>query len=440
MKKCSQLIAISIILLVVSGFSSCSKKDNPGPAKPSNSIASLSVTSGPYNTSVIITGVGFSAIPADQQVFFNDKAAVITAATTTSLTVTVPLGAGTGTVTVKLKNGTILTGPVFNYQQTWIVSTFAGSGDVGALNGTGIAATFNQPAGLAADAAGNIYVADASNNMIRKITPAGVVTTLAGSGTIGSTNATGAAASFNDPSGVAVDAVGNVYVADYANNLVRKITQAGVVTTVAGSGAAGDKNGTGTAATFNNPTDLAIDNTGNIYVADYVNSMIRKITPAGVVTTFAGSETIGSDNGTGAAATFDFPFGITIDATGNLYITDSFNFTVRKATPGAVVTTFAGSGNRDYADGTGTAASFKNLGFVAVDKNGNLYVIDTNTIRKIDPNGVVTSPIGSGSVGSTDGPAGTASFNGPDGIAIDASGNIYIADAGNNVIRKASLQ
>jgi hypothetical protein len=437
MKHYYLLQSAAVLFLITFSFSACSKKESPAP--PKNTIA-LSVSKGPFNTAVVITGKGFSATAADNQVSFNGKAAIVTTATATTLATTVPLGAGTGDITVKLKDGTVITGPVFTYQFSLVVSTFAGSGEAGTANGNGTAASFNQPNGLAVDAAGNLYVADAGNHMIRKITPAGAVTTLAGSGIFGAVNGPGASATFDSPSGVAVDAAGNVYVADYANSLIRKVTPGGVVSTFAGSPNAGDTNGTGTAASFNNPTDLAIDNSGNLFVADYANSMIRKITPAGVVTTFVGSENIGSDNGTGAAATFDFPFGITIDASGNLYVTDSFNFLVRKITPAGVVTTLAGSGNRDYVDGTGVAASFKNLSYLAVDKNGNLYVIDTNMIRKIDPNVVVTSIIGSGAVGATDGLALQASFNGPLGIAVDGSGNIYISDAGNNLIRKASMQ
>jgi streptogramin lyase len=438
MKNYHLLQTTAVLFFILVHFSACSKKENPKP--PVQTPISLSVNKGPYNTSVVITGTGFSTTIGDDKVFFNGNVAVTTAATATQLTATVPLGAGSGAVTVKLKNGTVLNGPDFTYQLSLVVSTFAGSGDGGFLDGTGTAASFNEPAGLAVDAAGNVYVADQGNNSIRKITSAGVVSTLAGSGTIGATNGTGKAASFNAPAGVAVDASGNVFVADYVNNLIRKITPAGVVTTFAGNSNPGTTNGTGAAASFNNPTDLAIDNSGNIFVADYANSMIRKITPAGLVSTFAGSVNTGSADGTGAAATFDYPVGITMDASGNLYVTDSFNFTIRKITPAGVVTTFAGSGNRAYTDGTGTAASFKNLSLLAVDKNGNLYVIDTNMIRKVDPNAVVTSVIGSGAVGSADGAALQASFNGPAGVAVDASGNIYIADAGNNLIRKATME
>jgi sugar lactone lactonase YvrE len=183
---------------------------------------------------------------------------------------------------------------------------------------------------VAVDSSGNVYVADYGNNMIRKITSAGVVTTLAGSSTTsGSADGTGTAASFNNPMGVAVDSSGNVYVAD-GNNMIRKITSAGVVTTLAGTIAGGSANGTGTAASFNNPTGVAVDSSGNVYVADCSNFMIREITSAGVVTTLAGSTTYGSANGTGTAARFYNPNGVAVDSSGNVYVADYDNNMIRK--------------------------------------------------------------------------------------------------------------
>jgi DNA-binding beta-propeller fold protein YncE len=291
-----------------------------------------------------------------------------------------------------------------------VVTTLAGSTTPGSTNATGTAASFNLPTGVAVDATGNTYVADFSNDMIRKITPAGVVTTLAGSGTAGSTNGTGTTASFWSPQGVAVDASGNVYVADKGNNMIRKITPAGVVTTLATS--------------FNWPAGVAVDASGNVYVADRSNNMIREITPAGVVTTLAGSGTAGSTNGTGTAASFYSPFGVAVDATGNVYVAEWGNNMIRKITPAGVVTTLATGFNLP----TG----------VAVDATGNVYVANQNSnmISKITPAGVVTTLAGSGTAGSTNGTGTTASFNGPSGVAVDASGNVYVADANNNMIRK----
>jgi sugar lactone lactonase YvrE len=318
------------------------------------------------------------------------------------------------------------------------VTTFAGSGTIGNSNGTGVSASFNQPFGVATDAAGNVYVADSQNSLIRKISPDGTVTTLAGNANWGSSDGIGTAASFRYPRGLAVDPIGNVYVADANNNLIRKITSTGVVTTIAGTGTAGSTNGIGTAASFNYPTGIAIDANGNIYVADQNNSLIRKITPSGVVTTFAGSGTQGSADGTGTSASFNQAAGITIDASGNLYVADSFNNLIRKITPIGVVTTLAGTGKQGFADGVGVSASFYHPFGVAADLLGNVYVADENNnlIRKISSTGVVSTLAGNSSSGSTNALGTSANFLNPFGVATDTYGNIYIADKGNNLIRK----
>ena len=208
-----------------------------------------------------------------------------------------------------------------------LVATLAGS-TAGFADGTGGAAQFNGPYGVAVDYSGTAYVADGNNHRIRKITSAGVVTTLAGSGARGFSDGTGVAAQFNYPIGVAVDSSGTVYVADAGNNRIRKITPAGVVTTLAGY-AAGSADGTGGAAQFKDPRGVAVDPSGTVYVADYGNHRIRKITPAGVVTTLAGS-TAGFADGTGSAARFNVPFGVAVDSSGTVYVADYCNHRIRK--------------------------------------------------------------------------------------------------------------
>jgi sugar lactone lactonase YvrE len=321
------------------------------------------------------------------------------------------------------------------------VSTLAGSGTAAYAEGTGSAASFYNPLGVATDAAGNVYVADTRNNRIRKISPAGVVSTLAGSGSPAYADGTGTAASFNDPQDVATDAAGNLYVADVGNNRIRKISPAGVVTTLAGNGTAAYADGTGTAASFNDPTGVATDAAGNVYVADVGNNRIRKISPAGLVTTFAGSSNGGYADGTGTAASFLVPTGVATDAGGNVYVADRNNQRIRKISPAGVVTTFAGSSNGGYADGTGTAASFYGPTGVATDASGNVYVADRNNlrIRKISPAGVVTTLAGSSTAAYADGTGTAASFYYPYGVATDAVGNVYVADQGNNLIRKISI-
>lgn len=211
------------------------------------------------------------------------------------------------------------------------VTTIAGGGAGGSANGTGTAAHFGNSWGFAMDASGNFYVADANNYKIRKVTPAGVVTTFAGSGGSGSFDATGTNASFNAPYDVAIDGSGNLFVSDESNNKIRKITPAGVVTTFAGSGAAGSADGTGTAASFNLPQGLTFDKNGNLYVADMNNNKIRKITPDGVVTTIAGTGVAGLTDGPGTSALFAYPSDLTVDANGNIYVADG-NSVIRKIT------------------------------------------------------------------------------------------------------------
>jgi sugar lactone lactonase YvrE len=364
-----------------------------------------------------------------------------------------------------------------------VVSTLAGGPGVeGSTDGTGIAARFRSPRGVATDSAGNVYVADTRNNAIRKITPAGVVTKLAGSGSPGSTDGTGSAGFFNLPRGIATDSAGNIYVADTDNSTIRKITPAGEVSTLAGTaGVAGSTDATGAAARFNFPRGVAADSAGNLYVADTNNHTIRKITPAGAVTTLAGTAGVsGSTDATGAAARFNFPFGVATDSAGNIYVADFGNNAIRKITPAGVVstlagasggphdlatdsagnvyvadtnnsiilkitpagvvTTFAGSGAVGSSDGTGTAASFAFPFNVATDSAGNVYVSDVlfnDTIRKITPAGLVTTLAGTAGVpGSTDGTGAAASFRSPRGIAADSAGNVYVADRDNSTIRK----
>ena len=317
------------------------------------------------------------------------------------------------------------------------VTTFAGSGMKGNTNGFGTMASFNYPTGVAVDKSGNVYVADKANNLIRKITIAGEVTTLAGS-IYGSKNGTGTAASFRLTAGVAVDSFDNVYVADQNNNMIRKITPAGVVTTLAGNGSVGCVNGVDTVASFKEPCSVAVDSSGNVFVADKYNHMIRKVTPQGVVSTFAGNTSSGSANGTGIAASFNGPSGVSIDGSGTMYVVDQDNNMIRKINSAGVVTTLAGSTTSGSNNGIGTAANFNGPSYAAVDCMGNLYVADRSNhmIRKITAGGVVSTLAGSSIPGCANGPFAMASFDYPVGVAVDDWGNVYVADSYNNMIRK----
>lgn len=271
----------------------------------------------------------------------------------------------------------------------YAIFTLAGlAGEDGSIDGTGSAAWFNSPNGVAADSGGAVYVADTYNHTIRKLTAGGVVSTLAGrAGIPASEDGTGSAARFNLPNSVAVDSGGNVYVADTYNATIRKITPGGVVSTLAGyPGSSGGLDGTGSAARFNAPIGVAVDSGGNVYVADTSNHTIRKITPAAVVSTLAGrAGSWGSADGVGKEARFNGPQGVAVDGEGNVYVADSANDTVRKITPAGAVSTLAGQavGWWGSADGTGSAAQFYQPNGVAVDSVGKLYIADTSnhTIR-----------------------------------------------------------
>ena len=336
-----------------------------------------------------------------------------------------------------------------------LTTTLAGNGTFGFVDGTGDVfgtTQLSNPSGVAVDTFGNVYVADTFNNRIRKITPAGDTTTLAGNGTFGFVDGTGGpggTTQFRSPTGVAVDGAGNVYVADFDNQRIRKITPTGDTTTLAGNGTYGFIDGTGGplgATQFRSPNSVAVDAAGNVYVTDANNNRIRKITPTGDTTTLAGNGTQGFVDGTGGpggATQFSGPNGVAVDAAGNVYIADTGNQRIRKITPTGDTTTLAGNGTAGYVDGSGSNTQFRDPNGVAVDAAGNVYVSDfsNHRIRKITPTGATTTLAGNGTGGFVDGtggPTGTTRFRNPNGVAVDAAGTVYVADYSNRRIRKIS--
>jgi len=312
------------------------------------------------------------------------------------------------------------------------IVTLAGTAGLsGTADGTGAGARFRNPSDVAVDAAGNVFVADTNNNTIREITPAGVVTTLAGlAGTIGNVDGTGSAARFYHPSGIAVDASGTIFVADTGNLVIRRITPAGAVTTLTTS--------------MTSPSDVAPDGAGNLYVACAGEHTIRKVAIAsGTISLFAGFAGVsGTADGTGTAARFNTPEGVAVDAAGNVYVADTNNHTIREITPAGVVGTLAGAaGISGSSDGVGSGARFQFPADLTVDRSGNLYVVDTDnhTVRKMSLTGATATVAGlAGAGGSADGAGSAARFYYPTGIAVDSAGNIYVADTNNHTVRQST--
>jgi uncharacterized protein (TIGR03437 family) len=324
-----------------------------------------------------------------------------------------------------------------------VITTVAGNGTPGFSgdNGPATSAQLNQLYGVAVDSAGNLYVADTLNNRIRKVS-SGVITTVAGNGTPSFSGDNGPAtnAQLYLPAGVAVDSAGNLYIADVLNNRIRKVS-GGMITTVGGGGSAFGDDVPATSAWLVNPRGVAVNSAGNLYLADTMNGLIREVSN-GVIATVAGNRMQGfaGDNGPATSAPLYFPDGIAVDSAGDLYIADTNNNRIRKVSNG-VITTVAGNGTPGFSgdNGPATSAQLSNPRSVAVDSAGNLYFPDVNRIRKVS-NGVITTVAGNGTqgLGGDHGPAASAQLWDPTGVAVDSAGNLYIADTGNNCIRKVS--
>lgn len=323
------------------------------------------------------------------------------------------------------------------------VVTLAGDGIAGYVDDVGAAARFNYPYNVACDEAGNVFVADTSNHRIRRIAPDGTVTTLAGDGLAGHIDGAGATARFNYPRGVAVDGAGNVYVGDTDNDRIRKITPQRVVSTFSGEGVRGFADGARAAARFYHPNGLAVDQAGNVYVADASNRKVRKVSPGGTASTLAGDAISGYADGLGTEARFNSPRAVAVDAAGTVFVADYGNSRIRKVSREGRVTAFAGDGRGCHLDGVGTAASFNDPTGVAVDAAGNVFVADSEShcIRQITPDGVVTTIAGDGKglADFADGSGALARFNTPRGLWVAANGIIYVADTLNHCIRKITL-
>lgn len=321
------------------------------------------------------------------------------------------------------------------------VSTLAGSGDAGYLDGNVRSVKFWDPTAIAVDNQGNVFVADRYNNRIRTITPLGAVATLAGNQTAGADNGTGTEASFADPQGLAIDQDGNLYVADTNNHRIRKINRGGLVTTLAGE-VEGYQDSQGLRARFRSPVAVAVDADGNVYTADTVKPRIRKITPDGTVTTIAGNGLKTYRDAPDTAASFVRPAAMVVGSDGYLYLSEPDLHVIRRIKlADGQVSTYAGNGAPGLADGKEQQAFFNQPMGLAFDDAGRLLVADAGNhrIRRIEPGGRVTTLAG-GSSGDVDGALAQARFNFPAGLATDANGNAYVADTHNHRIRYMRLR
>jgi sugar lactone lactonase YvrE len=319
-----------------------------------------------------------------------------------------------------------------------IVTTIAGSGNGGYLDGAAADARFYAPSDVAVHTDGTVYVVDRNNLRIRKIVN-GQVSTVAGNGNSAVVDTIGLYASFVTPHCITLNASGNLFILDANDPRIRKVAPNTTVSTYAGASTEGYIDGPASIAKFRYSNGIAADAQGNVYVADAGNNCIRKITPNGIVSTLAGGSQVGYQDGTGAAARFNAPYGLAVDTKGNVYVCDVLNYRIRKITPAGVVTTLAGNGTNGSADGDRNTAQFEFLEDMVADKNGNLYVTDVHRIRKISPTGKVTTIAGS-TYGYADGEGANAKFAAPNGLGIDAQGNIYVADHANQRIRKISFE
>jgi hypothetical protein len=333
-----------------------------------------------------------------------------------------------------------------------VISTVAGSRIPGFSGDGGLAASakLSSPQGVAVDTVGNLFIADSANCRVRKVTPTGVISTVAGGGTWGFRGDGGPATSaqLDHPYGVAVDAAGNLFIADTDNNRIRKVTPAGMISTVAGNGFGG-RGGDGhpaTSAELYSPSSVAVDAAGNLFIADTGNHLVRKVTPGGVINTIAGNGFAGfdGDGGPATSATLCLPAGVAVDTAGNLFVADDCNSRIRKVTPAGVISTVAGNGDPGFSGdgGPATSAKISNPWGVVLDTAGNLFIADTwnNRIRKVTAAGSISTVAGYGSFGFSGdgGPATSAQLQYPSAVAVDEAGNLFIADSRNYRVRKVT--
>ncbi len=327
------------------------------------------------------------------------------------------------------------------------LSVIVGTGTDGPPTaGPATSSQLNQPYGVALDDSGNVYIADSENNVIEKVTPSGTLSIFAGNGTAGPpTSGPATSSNLNGPTDVAVDSVGNVYIADSANHVIEKVTPSGTLSVIAGNGVEGPPTaGPAKSSSFDYPTGVAVDASNNVYVADLLNNVVEKITPSGTLSIFAGTGTSGVPTaGKATSSQLSYPQRVAVDASGNVYIADTRNNVVEKVTSSGTLSIIAGNGTYGHPTaGPATSSKLSGPTGVAVDSAGNVVIADrdNNVVEKVTPSGTLSVIAGTGTDGPpTAGPATSSALNDPTGIAVDASGNVYIADENNYLIEKVAL-
>jgi hypothetical protein len=431
------VISFSLFFLL---FAAC-RKDEPIEVEDFNGvISSIQPDAGRRGDTISISGTGFGVDVSILKAFVNGKRATIIFANDTMVRITVPPLAGTGPVSLAGLSGGA-SGPIFHFTYTATVFEYAGvSGSPGLVDGTGSQTKFNSPLGMVSDSLGNLFVADGMNHVIRRISPGGSVVTLAGTGVPGYFDGAANAAQFNHPNGITIDPITNeLYVADRNNHCIRKITSSGIVSTVAGiPGVAGFVDGPGLSCRLNEPLGVAFDgNFSNLYIADAGNHCIRKLSQFQVVSTFAGSSVVGSADGVGTSASFYAPHALVLDSVFNLIVSDSANHNIRRIRlTDANVTTWTGTGVAGFSNGL--APTYNSPSGMAWLK-GKLLVADfhNHAIRLVYADGTAETLAGNGIPGFQNGVGNTARFNAPVSIVAGLlEGEYFVADSGNHCVRR----
>lgn len=427
-----RLAALSALAL-----SACTSADNP----PNPLVRAVVPAQGRLGTPVRLVGTGFGTDAGRVAVSFNGVSAVVTAARDSVLLTTVPPGAGTGPIRVRVGEVETTAPSAFEYLFTARTSTLAGGGE-GYADGRGADARFVHPYHISVDAQGTFYVADQINSLVRKITPDGTVSTLAG-GTQGFRDGKGPQARLKFPIGVFAAPDGSVYVADSFNSSIRKIAPDGTLTTVVGSpDRVGFTDGPVAEAQLRVPYAVWVSRENVLWICDTENHRLRRLGTDGRLTTWAGS-TEGHADGPLANARFRWPVHLTFDATGNAYVADKHNHCIRKISPDGTVSTLAGQpGQSGFADGRGGEARFYQPSSVALDPAGHLYVTDlyNHRVRCISPTGYVSTLVGDGTPGFAEGTGEAARLHYPQGCVWQSGNRLVVTDSYNNRIRVLGLE